>query len=277
MEGRRLNGSETTPAMAMRTVRYNYRLRPGGSASRRLRIEWDLSRWLWNRCIEADRAGLKPTANTMGTMLTKWRGEFDWLEAGSSVVHFDLAHADGTRRAAGRLTRYQRMMSRRAPKPGQRGSAGYHSAQRHAAKTHIKTARRRQDRARKWARRVAESHGRMAVEDFKVKFLAKSTMAKKAADAAISATKTALIEYADRFGRALVLVPPAYTTMTCSSCHARAKQRLDLSMRTFRCEICGYTADRDRNAARFIRALAGYNQAGVDGVRHGRACVVCAS
>ena len=59
---------------------------------------------------------------------------------------------------------------------------------------------------------------------------------------------------------------PAYTTMTCSRCGAIAKSRLSLSERTFRCE-CGYQADRDRNAAQTILALADLNQASVDGVR----------
>jgi putative transposase len=105
------------------------------------------------------------------------------------------------------------------------------------------------------ARRVADDHGLIAVEDFKPKFLAKSTMARKAADAAISATKRTLIEYGRRAGRKVVLVRPAYTTMTCSECFARNK-RLSLKVRTFQCATCGHTADRDRNAARVILAVA---------------------
>lgn len=45
-------------------------------------------------------------------------------------------------------------------------------------------------------------------------------MARKAADAAISATKRTLIEYGRRAGRKVVLVRPAYTTMTCSEAAA---------------------------------------------------------
>jgi putative transposase len=66
----------------------------------------------------------------------------------------------------------------------------------------------------------------------------------------------------------VVLVPPAYTTMTCSECFARAKRRLGLAERVFRCEHCGYTADRDRNAARTILATVDPDRAGVDDVRH---------
>ena len=67
--------------------------------------------------------------------------------------------------------------------------------------------------------------------------------------------------------RKVVLVPPAYTTMTCSACHSKAKSRLPLNVRIFRCECCGHTDDRDRNAARVILVRAGFNPAGVDDVR----------
>ena len=93
-------------------------------------------------------------------------------------------------------------------------------------------------------------------------------MARKAADAAIGVAKRTLIEYGKRAGRTVVLVPPAYTTMTCSKCGENQDTQLLLAERTFRCVDCGYTADRDRNAAGTILATAERNRAGVDGVRH---------
>jgi transposase len=112
------------------------------------------------------------------------------------------------------------------------------------------------------------AHGAIAVEDFKPRFLTKSTMARKAQDAAIGATKRELIDYAQRVGRKVVLVPPAYTTMTCADCGARAKQRLELSEREFVCYACGLVSDRDRNAARVVLARAGFLPADADAVRH---------
>src|SRR5699024_10767547 len=96
--------------------------------------------------------------------------------------------------AAQKLARYQRMMARRKPAKGQPASKGYKKAKRQAAKVHKKVSRQRTDTARKWAKRVVTDHDALAVEDFQPKFLAKSTMARKAADAAIGATKTALVE-----------------------------------------------------------------------------------
>ncbi|WP_407952054.1 zinc ribbon domain-containing protein [Plantactinospora sonchi] len=63
-------------------------------------------------------------------------------------------------------------------------------------------------------------------------------------------------------------VTPAYTTMTCSQCGTRTKERLGLGVRTFRCDDCGYTACRDRNAARTILATVERDRAGAGDVRH---------
>ncbi|WP_405139609.1 zinc ribbon domain-containing protein [Nocardia sp. NBC_01388] len=75
------------------------------------------------------------------------------------------------------------------------------------------------------------------------------------------------MERGTRAGRRLVLVQPAYTSMTCSSCFARAKQQLELGERTFRCHRCGFADDRDRNAARVILAVAERGHTRVEDVR----------
>ncbi|MDQ1290082.1 MAG: putative transposase [Actinomycetota bacterium] len=181
---------------------------------------------------------------------------------------YDLEASEPGKRAAQRLARYQRMMARRRPAPGTTGSRGYRAAKRRAAKTVKKIQRQRKDTAVKWVTRVVRDHSVIAVEDFKPKFLAKSTMARKAADNGIGMTKTELVERAKRAGREVVLVKPAYTTMTCSHCGTRAKDRLLLSQRIFRCESCGYTDGRDRNAARVILDAVGQYRADVETVRH---------
>ena len=172
---------------------------------------------------------------------------------------FDLAHPNS---GMSEVKRQQRKLSRR-----ERGSRAWRATRKALAREHRRVARRRTDTAHKWSKSVVEHHGTIGVEDFRPKFLAKSTMARKAADAAISATKTILVTRAAQAGRKVVLVPPAYTTMTCSACHSKAKSRLPLDVRIFRCECCGYTDDRDRNAARVILVRAGFNPAGVDDVR----------
>jgi hypothetical protein len=66
-------------------------------------------------------------------------------------------------------------------------------------------------------------HDGVAVEDFRPAFLAKTTMARKAADAAIAATKRALVEMGRKHAREVRLVHPAHTTMDCATCGARTK------------------------------------------------------
>ncbi|MEN3586782.1 zinc ribbon domain-containing protein, partial [Streptomyces sp. ZYX-F-203] len=81
-------------------------------------------------------------------------------------------------------------------------------------------------------------HDAIAVEDFRPKFLSRTTMARKAADAAIGATKTALIEMGRKHARDIHLVHPAHTTMDCAACGARTKHALPLSERTYTCTAC---------------------------------------
>ncbi|MFQ6395339.1 zinc ribbon domain-containing protein [Nocardia sp. KC 131] len=63
-----------------------------------------------------------------------------------------------------------------------------------------------------------------------------------------------------------MLVQPAYTSTTCSDRFGSAK-RLELCERTFRCPDCGYTACRDRNAARVILVVAERGHSSVENVR----------
>ena len=149
----------------------------------------------------------------------------------------DLPHAQHGRKAQHKLSRYDRMMARRRPKragPPRRATARRRSGGR---RLYAKIARQRQDTARMGsplpelvgelgrAKRVCRDHDALAVEDFRPKFLAKTTMARKAADAAIGATKTALIEMGRKHGRDVRLVHPAHTTMDCASVRSENQAR----------------------------------------------------
>ncbi|MFD4862670.1 RNA-guided endonuclease InsQ/TnpB family protein [Streptomyces atratus] len=179
----------------------------------------------------------------------------------------DLPHPQHGRKAQAKLTRYDKMVARRKPKKGQASSKGHREAKKSRAKVYAKIARQRQDTARKWAKRVVRDHDAIAVEDFRPKFLAKTTMARKAADAAIGATKTALTEMGRKHGRDVRLVHPAHTTMDCATCGARTKHALPLSERTYTCTACGVVSPRDKNSARVMLVRAGLNPAGAEGVR----------
>jgi putative transposase len=195
----------------------------------------------------------------------------DWgvtTTATTTSPEHDLPHHQYRKRCSAELARARKKMSRRRGPRNRAPSKGYQRAKHQAAKLHKKASRQNTHTAQLWAKQVVDQHQLIAVEDFKPRFLARSTMARKAADAAIGTTKRILIERARRAGRRVVLVPPAHTTMTCSKCGTRAKDRLDLGQRVFQCAACGYTAGRDRNAARVILAVAERGHAGVEDVRH---------
>ncbi|MGW6379040.1 RNA-guided endonuclease InsQ/TnpB family protein [Rhodococcus sp. NPDC055112] len=197
----------------------------------------------------------------------------DWgvsITATTTDPGFDLPYLGHRRRCAAELGKAQQKMARRHVGKRSVQSKGYARAKREAAKLRKKAVRQTQHDSRVWAKRVVDNHQMIAVEDFKPSFLAKSVMARKAADAAIGAAKRELIDRARRAGRKVVMIAPAYTTMTCSSCFARAKQRLGLEQRTFLCADCGFTDSRDRNAARVILVVAERGHTRVDDVRHVR-------
>ena len=217
-----------------------------------------IGHWYASFVVPAEAEPLPATGRVIG---------IDWgvreVATTTSDPH-DLPHAEHGKKAATRLARYQQKMARRRPAKGRPGSQGYRQARRQAATQHKKVARQRQDTGRKWAKKVVRDHDVIAVEDFRPTFLAKSTMARKAADAAIGATKKALIEMARKHGRDLRLVNPAYSTMDCAQCGARTKHALPLSERTYTCTTCGAVSPRDKNSARVMLVRAGLTPAGAD-------------
>ena len=211
------------------------------------------------------RREIEPLPEAAGSIGIDWGVK---TTATTTDPTYDLPHVGARKAAAADLAKAQRKMARRRRPKGQPQTKGYQRAKLEAAKVAKKAQRRNTHEGRMWARRVVADHQLIAVEDFRPKFLAKSTMAKKAADAAVSTIKRTLIEYAERAGRKVVLVQPAYTTMTCSGCGTRAKDRLLLDERTFVCTHCGLIADRDVNAARTILAVAERGHTSVESVRH---------
>ncbi|RVX42516.1 putative transposase [Nonomuraea polychroma] len=220
-----------------------------------------LGHWYCSFVVPAQAEPLPATGQAIG---------IDWgvteVATTTSDDH-DLPHAEYGKQAAKKLARYDRMMARRKPAPGQPGSKGYRTAKKLRAKQYKKIARQRQDTGHKWAKKVVRDHDVIAAEDFRPKFLAKSSMARKAADAAIGATKRALVEMAGKHRRDLRLVSPAHTTMDCARCGARTKHALPLSERTYTCAVCGAVSPRDKNSARVMLVRAGLNPAGADRIR----------
>jgi putative transposase len=110
----------------------------------------------------------------------------DWgvrTPAATTDPAFDLPYLGHRKRCAAEVARAQRKMARRARRRGRKlhgpQSAGYRQAERQNARAQKRAARQNQHDGRMWARRVVASHHLIAVEDFRPKFLARSTMARK--------------------------------------------------------------------------------------------------
>lgn len=176
--------------------------------------------------------------------------------------NYDLEQPKFSRKAQAQLVRAQRELARR-----KKGSNHRAHSKKRVAKLHKKVANQRKDLAHKWAFKLVNEFDQIAVEDFKSKFLFKSKMARTVGDNAVGLMKRILCEKGLLAGRRVVLVPPKYTTMDCSVCGLRAKNRLELSVRVFECVFCGVSVDRDYNAACNVLNRAGFNPLTVENVR----------
>lgn len=226
-----------------------------------------LGHWYVSFVVRVDDVEpLEPTGRSIG---------IDWglkALATTTDASFDLPNKRHARRNHDAFAKAQRKMARRRRPKGSKPSKGYLLAKNETARLYAKCVRQRRDDAQKWAKKVVAAHDVIAVEDFKPKFMSKNrSLARSASDAAIGDVKRILVERGMRAGRRVVLVDPKNTSQTCSSCGARAKQRLELDVRVFDCDECELVVDRDVNAARNILARAGQVPVITDDVTSDRA------
>jgi putative transposase len=189
-------------------------------------------------------------------------------------------HFDGTRK---RLRRLQRSLSRRDrtctrtnPVTGRRqtGSHRYHRRRLEIARLHAKVADQRTNGLHQLTSRLVRDHDFIAIEDLNVSAMLKAPkpvrdeaaqrwlpngraskrgLARAIADAGWRAFRTMLEQKADRAGKRVMAVNPAYTSQRCNRCgHTEKANRPKQD--TFRCQSCGHTDHADINAARNILA-----------------------
>ncbi|WP_309731622.1 transposase [Chamaesiphon sp. OTE_75_metabat_556] len=157
-----------------------------------------------------------------------------------------------SRKAEKSIKRLQKRVSRRFSKTRKqekiKQSSNYLKAKNKLSRKHLKVSRQRKDHAVKLARCVVASNDVVVYEDLRVANMVKNhKLAKSISDASWYQFRV-WIEYFGRiFGRTTIAVAPQYTSQDCSSCGKRVQKTL--STRTHKCPHCGYTADRDENAA----------------------------
>lgn len=144
-----------------------------------------------------------------------------------------------------KLKRAQRALSRKMP-----GSNRRAKARTKAARIHAHVANQRQDALHKLTTHLASKYSEISIENLNVLGMAKNhRLAKLVMDASFGEFRRQLEYKTARTGVRLNIVDRWYpSSKTCSQC-GKVKAKLSLSERTYRCENCGLTIDRDLNAA----------------------------
>jgi putative transposase len=119
------------------------------------------------------------------------------------------------------------------------------------AKAHLKVKRQRADFHHKTALALVRANDVVSHEDLQTANMLKNHhLAKSISDAGWSTFLSMLTYKAACAGRRVVVVPPAYTSQTCSGCGVLVAK--GLSVRWHRCPDCRTNLHRDHNAARNI-------------------------
>ena len=144
-----------------------------------------------------------------------------------------------------RLKRAQKALSRKTM-----GSKRRAKARAKVARIHAHVANQRQDAIHKATTWLANTYSHICVEDLNAAGMVKNHhLAKAVSDAAFSEFRRQLDYKTARSGAKLHVVDRWFaSSKTCSKC-GRVKAKLSLAERTYRCDGCGLTMDRDLNAA----------------------------
>ncbi|WP_049996262.1 RNA-guided endonuclease InsQ/TnpB family protein [Halococcus sediminicola] len=142
-----------------------------------------------------------------------------------------------------RLEREQRALSRK-----EHGSANYDRQRRRVAECHADLKRKRRDFLHKLSNYYAREYDLVAVEDLNVRGMLESPSNSRNTASAAWRTFLSMLEYkCEREGTHYVPVEPAGTTKECAACGVSSDK--PLWVREHACPSCGFTADRDANAA----------------------------
>lgn len=131
-----------------------------------------------------------------------------------------------------------------------RGSKRRTKARAKVARLHAHVANQRLDAIHKATTWLTQTYLDISIEDLNVAGMVKNHhLAKAVSDAAFAEFRRQLEYKTARTGATLHVIDRWYpSSKTCSNCGA-VKAKLSLNERTYRCDGCGLTMDRDLNAA----------------------------
>lgn len=213
-------------------------------------------RWFASVLCEIERADPKPVqAPAVGVDLGVARSMT--TSTGEVLAVLGMTKAEERRKA-----RLQRSMARK-----QKGSENRSKARKRLAEFQARISRRRRDAIHKATTYLSKNHGRVVVEDLRVKNMtasakgtleapgrnvkAKAGLNRAVLNVAFGEIRRQLEYKCLWYGSELVAVNPAHTSQRCQACgHTEAGNRP--SQAVFRCLKCGQEANADVNAAKNI-------------------------
>ncbi len=224
---------------------------PDGVAPSSVTVSQDAAgRWFISILVEEIITPLVKTEKTVGVDLGL--KTFAVYSDGQHIEHPKLLA-----RKAARLARYQRVASRRKPKPGKEASRNYVKAKIRVAKQHVKVADARRDFLHTTATDLVNRFDVVVIEDLHVEGMKRNRhLAKAISDSGWGEFRT-LIEYKTQwYGKRLIVIDRWHpSSKLCSTPDCGGKNsKLKLSDRTWVCHTCGTLHDRDLNAAKNIHA-----------------------
>jgi putative transposase len=230
-------------------------------------VSRDGGRWFCSLCCEIERCDPAPKSREAVGVDVGVR-HLAVLSTGEKV-----SNPRALGRSLTRLRRYQRKLDRqrRAGNPdcydphgraikGKRPtnrSNRQRRTERRLTRLHARAANVRRDAIHKLTSRLAVEHATIVVERLNVAGMVRNhCLARALQDASLAELRRQFTYKTQWRGGTLIEAPTFYpSSKTCSGCGA-AKAKLPLSERTYRCEHCGLSLDRDENAARNLKALA---------------------
>lgn len=226
--------------------------------------------------VEIDRPQLEPNGNTVGIDLgTVQFASFNTGEQieGPKPLKRNLRKLRCLQRALKRMDRTC-IRTNKVTGRKQRGSHRYHHQRRRIARLHARIADVRKDFQEKLSTRLIHENQVIVLEDLRVSAMLKAPkpkldefcnrwlpngraskrgLARAISDAGWRQFRTMLEQKAERYGRELRLVNPAFTSQRCSCCgHIEKANRK--TQATFKCLACGHNENADVNAAKNILA-----------------------
>ncbi len=236
---------ESTRKLARRVERGTARIRSVTVSHRR-------GRWFVSFSVEIERTDPTPSRPDTAVGVDLGIKALAVLSTGEVVAnprHLDVALRE-LRRSQRQAARRQGPDRRTKTTPSQR----WRATQTRIARLHTTVANLRRDGLHKLSTRLVRTFGAIVLEDLNVAAMTKNRRLARHLAGVGMAELRRQIEYKANWSGVHVADRWYPSSKTCSDCGA-VKAKLRLSDRTYTCDQCGFTLDRDLNAARNLAAL----------------------